>query len=155
AMDNGIESVQVYDRVLSPAQAEVGLYVTPRRLTERTELRGRLMGPSFPYGNTVEVAYSLRPLPAPPGLKALAARVILPQPSLWDPERPFLYRGPVELYEGGQMLQRVEVRHGLRQAVLGPRGLVWNGRPLTLRGREVQGPIGEAVARTWHDQGVN
>src|SRR5262249_42977924 len=115
---------------------------------------GRLMGPSWPYGDTVEVAYALRPVAAG-GVRALAARVVIPEPGLWEPERPFLYRGPLELWEDGRLCQQLELRHGLRQAVLGRRGLVWNGRPLPLKGREVRGTLAEAEARAWRAEGVN
>src|SRR5262249_21584482 len=124
------------DRSLSPAQAEVHVLVTPQQRTPATEVRGRLMGPNCPYSNTVEVAYALRPLPGAEG-DALVCRVIIPEPSLWEPESPFLYRGPVELWQDGSREDRVTVSHGLRQIQLGPRGLRVNGRPLTLRGREV------------------
>jgi hypothetical protein len=135
-MPNCIRDVEVCDRSLSPAQAEVHVLLTPDQRSPTTEVRGRLMGPSCPFSNTVEVAYPLRPLPDAEG-GALACRVIIPEPSLWEPESPFLYRGPVELWQDGARQDRVTVSHGLRQIQLGPRGLRVNGRPLTLRGREV------------------
>jgi hypothetical protein len=136
-MSNRIRQVEVRDRSLSPAQAEVYVLVTPEQRTPTTEVRGRLMGPSCPYSNTVEVAYPLRPLPDAAEGEALAGRVIIPEPSLWEPESPFLYRGPVELWQDGARQDRVTVSHGLRHIQFGPRGLRVNGRPLTLRGREV------------------
>lgn len=136
-MSNRIRHVEVRDRSLSPAQAEVHLLVTPGQRTPTTEVRGRLMGPSCPYSNTVEVAYPLRPLHEAAEGEAMACRVIVPEPSLWEPESPFLYRGPVELWQDGARQDRVTLSHGLRQIQLGPRGLRVNGRPLTLRGREV------------------
>ncbi len=135
-MTNRIRHIEVRDRSLSPAQAEVHVLVTPEQRTPDTEVRGRLMGPNCPYSNTVEVAYALRPLAEAGEGEALACRVIIPEPSLWEPESPFLYRGPVELWQDGSRADRVTVSHGLRQIQLGPRGLRVNGRPLTLRGRE-------------------
>jgi hypothetical protein len=132
-MSNRIRHVEVRDRSLSPAQAEVHVLVTPEARTPTTEVRGRLMGPSCPYSSTVEVAYPLRPLPGEG--EALAGRVVIPEPSAWEPESPFLYHGPVELWQDGARCDRVTVSHGLRQIQLGPHGLRVNGRPLTLRGR--------------------
>jgi hypothetical protein len=89
----------------------------------------------------VEVAYHFRPLPpgaaVPAG--AVAVRALIPEASLWGPETPFLYEGPVELWEEGRLLEKVAVRHGLRHVALGPAGLRVNGRPLSLRGRELAG----------------
>src|SRR5262245_33376418 len=61
-------------------------------------------------------------------------RVVIPEPSFWDTERPFLYVALVELREGGGWEARVSRHHGLRTFALGPRGLHWNGQSLTLRG---------------------
>jgi hypothetical protein len=132
-MPNRIRHVEVRDQSLSPAQAEVHVLVTPEARTPATEARGRLMGPNCPYSSTVEVAYPLRPLPAEG--EALACHVVIPEPSLWEPESPFLYRGPVELWQDGARCDRVTLSHGLRSLSLGPRGLRVNGRPLALRGR--------------------
>jgi hypothetical protein len=134
-MSNRIRHVEVRDHSLSPAQAEAHVLVTPERRTPATEVRGRLMGPSCPYSSTVEVAYALRPLPDEG--EALACRVVIPEASLWEPESPFLYRGPVELWQDGARCDRVTLSHGLRSLNVGPHGLRVNGRPLTLRGREV------------------
>ena len=66
------------------------------------------------------------------------SRVVIPEPSLWDPISPFLYHGPVELWEDGQRVEQITIRHGLCSKTLNTHGLRWNGRPLTLRSRDVQ-----------------
>src|SRR5690349_5726458 len=119
-MPNRVRHAEARDQALSPAQAEVHVLVTPEARTPATEVRGRLMGPSCPYSSTVEIAYALRPLPAEG--EALVCRVIIPEPSLWEPESPFLYRGPVELWQDGACCDRVTLSHGLRNLSLGPRG---------------------------------
>jgi hypothetical protein len=138
-MTNRIVHLELHDASTVPAEAEVRLVVVPERLTPTTEVRGRLMGPRCRFASTVEVAYHFRPLPpgaaVPAG--ALAVRALIPEASLWAPETPFLYEGPVELWEEGGLLERVAVRHGLRHLGLGPAGLRVNGRPLPLRGREL------------------
>jgi hypothetical protein len=139
-MQNRIRQVQVRNGSLNPAQAEVWITVMPEKQTPTTELRGRLMGPRCPYSSTVEVAYPLRlppPNHVPPGTPGLTMRVVIPEASLWEPESPFLYQGPIELWEDGRRCDQVVISHGLRAFLLGESGLRVNGRPLTLRGRNV------------------
>jgi hypothetical protein len=139
-VDNRIRQIEVCDRSLIPAEAEVWITVTPERHTSATEVRGRLMGPRCPYASTVEVAYPFRPLPPDrtlPGSTGVTMRVVIPEASLWEPESPFLYQGPIELWQDGQRCDQVKLSHGLRSFRLDERGLRVNSRPLTLRGRTV------------------
>lgn len=136
-MDNRIRQILVRDRSLMPAQAEVWITVVPEYQTPTTEVRGRLMGPRCPYASTVEVAYPLRPLPSPRSSSDLTVRAIIPEASLWEPQCPFLYEGPVELWQHGRCCHRIVVRHGLRSVQMNKRALLVNGRPLTLHGRTV------------------
>src|SRR5439155_23720798 len=122
-MSNRIQQVQVRDRSLDPAQAELWISVEAERITPTTELRGRLTGPRCLYAATVEVAYPLRPY-----LRRLTARVVVPEPCLWEPQCPFIYEGSLELWEDGGRCDRVEVQRGLRRILLGPGGLRVNGR---------------------------
>src|SRR5579864_8804454 len=122
-MTNRIHHIRVTDTRLDPAEAEVCIGVYPERLTSVTQVRGRLVGPRCPYATTVEVAYPLRELSREyesTGTPRLILRVVIPEASFWDPESPFLYRGPVELWEGGQRCDLVQVTHGLRTLGLGP-----------------------------------
>src|SRR5437763_15625817 len=118
-MSQRIRRVELSDPTLVPAEAEVWVTVHLDRLTPTTAVRGRLMGPTCRYAGTVEVAYPLRslgPSQKPPASEgpALTTRVVIPEPSFWDPESPFLYHGPVELWEDGERREQVTVRHGLR-----------------------------------------
>jgi hypothetical protein len=86
------------------------------------------------------VAYPLRPLSPsqkPVESAGLTRRVIIPEASLWEPQCPFLYQGPIELWQDGQHRDQVIVRHGLRSFQWQERGLYVNGRPLTLHGRRI------------------
>src|SRR4051812_27257434 len=97
---NQIRVITVFPQLHDPAEPEVWITVTPAFQTPTTDVRGRLMGPRCHYASTVEVAYPLRPFARPPeGLPALARRVVIPEASLWEPQCPFLYQGPVELWE--------------------------------------------------------
>lgn len=139
-MENRIRRILVRTVQLDPVQAEIGITVVPEQMTPTTEVRGRLMGPRCPYAATVEVAYPL--LPLAPGQKpmqpdGISQRAIIPEASLWEPQCPFLYEGPLELWQGGQRCDRAMVRHGLRSFQMKERGLHVNGRPLLLHGRTI------------------
>jgi len=135
-----MDFMEVRNPVLNPAEAEVWITAVPTDCLGGMELRGRLMGPRCPYSTTIEVAYPLQPLPLQSEKpRHLTARVIIPEPSLWDPESPFLYQGPVEVWKDHKRFFEMQMSHGLRQFQLGPRGLRWNSRLLTIRGVECQG----------------
>jgi hypothetical protein len=141
-MDNRIRRIEVIDHSLDPVSAEVWISVHPEHDTAATVVRGRLMGPRCLYSNTVEVAYPLRPMPArqeQPELSGLTARVLIPEGSLWEPQCPFLYQGPVEIWQDGQLADRVILSHGLRSLKRKEHVLFVNGRPLTLHGRRING----------------
>src|SRR4051812_37705766 len=154
-MSNRILGVRVENRSLDPVSAEVWIHVRPAELTPGTEVRGRLMGPSCPYSNTVEIAYPLRPLRAEaqkPG--KLSCRVVIPEASLWDTQSPFLYAGPVKLWQDGQLADRLPIRHGLRMFSLSPHGLRVNGKIILLDGRRVE-TLSESRAQLLRQQGCN
>src|SRR5438105_3893021 len=103
-MANRIRDFHLRDQLDDPAEAEVWVGVIPEQITPATEVRGRLMGPRCHYASTVEVAYPLRLfVRRPEGLPGLAMRVVIPEASLWEPESPFLYLGPIELWEDGKL----------------------------------------------------
>jgi hypothetical protein len=150
-----IRRLDVRNHSLSPALAEVWITVVPDEPAEGMEVRGRLMGPRCPYASTVEIAYPLRPLPGPACEEtALTRRVVIPEASLWDPQSPFLYEGPVELWQAGQCCDRVSLRHGLRQLALDRRGLLCNGLPLRLRGRH-EAPTTDDALQELRQEGCN
>lgn len=150
-MSNQILHVRLSDHSLDPAQAELRISVTAEHVAPTTELRGRLMGPRCAYAATVEVAYPLRPFVRP---DALSGRVVIPEPSLWEPSCPFLYGGAVELWQDGQRCDLTPIRRGLRRVLLGSAGLRVNGEPLVLRGRTVT-ECNEAQAESLRRGGVN
>lgn len=153
-MSNHILSITLRDHSLIPAEAEVRITVVPAFLDAATEVRGRLMGPRCRFASTVEVAYHLRPLVAQPDHSAITLRAIIPEASLWEPQSPHLYSGPIELWQGGQRCEVKQVRHGLRHVALGSRGLRLNGRPYQLRGKEVT-TLDEGTALALRESGYN
>jgi hypothetical protein len=156
-MSNRIVGLHAWNPVLNPAHAEVWVSVALASLASTTEVRGRLMGPRCVYTTTVEVAYPWREAGrqyASEGNPRLDVRAIIPEPNFWDPESPFLYQGPLELWQDGRRWETVTVRHGLRSFQLGPAGLRLNGRPLALRGLS-RTTCTEAEARALHQAGWN
>jgi hypothetical protein len=151
-MENRIRRIEVHDRSLNPVSAEVWISVLPEHLTATTEVHGRLMGPRCLYSNTVEVAYPLRPLPLhqkPPMPSGLTVRAVIPEASWWEPQCPFLYQGPIELWQDGQCCDRVILSHGMRSLQRKERGLCINGRPLTLHGRKIAACSDEEAAQLY------
>lgn len=153
-MSNRIVRVEIRDRSVIPAEAEVLLTVAPERLDGGTDLRGRLMGPRCQFATTIEVAYHFRPLLVPTGRPLITLRAIIPEASLWEPETPHLYTGPLELWQDGQRCEVVQLRHGMRSLSIGPRGLRINGRLHRLRGKAVEA-LDEAAALRLREAGYN
>jgi hypothetical protein len=81
-------------------------------------------------------------------------RVVIPEASLWEPESPFLYQGPIELWQDGRCCDQIVLSHGLRSFQLARRGLFVNGRPLTLRGRTISS-CSDDEALALHQSGCN
>jgi hypothetical protein len=153
-MSNRILHVSLRDRSLVPTEVEVHVTVEPERLDGATEVRGRLMGPRCRFAATVEVAYHLRRILMPTSRPAITLKAIIPEASLWEPETPHLYTGPIELWQDGIRCEVVPVRHGLRTVGLGPRGLRLNSKPIRLRGKEVSGCT-EVEALALREKGYN
>jgi hypothetical protein len=102
-MTNRIINIETHTQRLSPAEADLWVIVAAERTTAGTEIRGRFVGPKCALSSTIEVAYPLRPFERKPAeLAELAARVVIPEPSLWEPECPFVYDGVIELWQDGQ-----------------------------------------------------
>jgi len=152
-MTNRLQRLRVVTRNLSPVEAELMIVAEAAYVTPETELIGRFTGPTCAYSTTIEVAYPLRRWPQPVADLPLARRVVIPEPSLWDPISPFVYHSTIELWQGGDMHQRVQARHGLHFVALRPDGLRWNGKRLKLR--VAPGEVEESELPRLHEQGFN
>ena len=102
---------------LDPAETEIHLVASE-------PVTARLLGPRCRFASTVEVAYWFRPAPGLPG----TLRAIVPEPSFWDPESPFLYEAIVRTETGSETRRTL----GLRSIQLGPSGFAVERRPLHL-----------------------
>src|SRR5262249_11539683 len=95
-MENHIRRALVYQSRFDPAESELWITVVPDFPRSTTQVRGRLVGPRCRYSSTVEVAYPWREWSRQyekEGEPHLSSRIIIPEPSFWDPESPFLYQG--------------------------------------------------------------
>lgn len=138
-----------------PTEPEIWFGVVPEETSPTTEVRGRLMGPRCRYASTVEVAYSLRATAGNPlGLPGIVRRAIIPEASQWEPTHPFLYQGPVELWDEGRLCGERMVSCGVRYLHLGTRGLRLNGRLLQLRGVRRHQCTAEEMSEL-REEGVN
>lgn len=136
-MTNRIRKCHWYPRILDPTLAEVAVFVYPERLASRTQVRGQLTGPHCAYATTIEVAYPWRETARTyekEGEPHISARAVIPEPSLWEPQTPFLHEGTVELWDNGQLSDRLTIRLGLRDLKLSGRGFLLNGRPFAIHG---------------------
>ncbi len=116
-MSNKFRRVGARLQRLSAAEAEVWVIVEAEQVGPDTEVRGRLVGPHCPGVSTIEVAYPVRAFPRhPDGVPPLSRRVVIPDPALWEPERPYVYRAVVELWEDGRACDRAEFECGLKMA---------------------------------------
>jgi hypothetical protein len=136
-----------------PAETEVTVTVVfDDPDMEGLELKGRLAGPCTPLAETIEVPHPLKMAAADEGL--LRARVLLPDPCMWTPETPFLYRGPVEVWRHGQLRGRVQVQHGVKEMLLRQKGLRLNGEPFRLNCLQAKGVTAEDLPRL-RQHGIN
>src|ERR1043166_3181621 len=109
-MANRIRDGFVVNHRLDPVETELHIWVEVEEVTPTTEIKGRLMGPRCAYASTIEIAYPLRPVPdEQQEIRYLKRRVIIPEPSWWEPKLPFLYQGPLELWQDGELCERREI----------------------------------------------
>ncbi len=134
-----------------PAGAELRVFVRPEQINATTEIKGRLMGPRSAYAQTVEIAYPFRELAR---TEHILLRVLIPEPNFWEPKTPLLYEGPLELWQDGERVEQIRLRHGIRSVQLGPQGLRVNGKPFSAQGVIVPS-FTEENAQRWHADGIN
>jgi len=156
-MTNRIHHIFGMQLRVTPTQAEFCLSVYPEYCDANTTVRARLIGPNSAYASTVEVAYPFREKSrgkSEDGNLFIALHAVIPEPNAWDTSGPYLYRGDVELWQGNQCCGRQSLQYGFHSLTLGPRGLNWNEKPLTLRGRRTESLSG-AEAGEWRLSGIN
>ena len=151
-MTNRIRNVTVLNHRLDPHETELRILVKVENLTPTTEIKGRLMGPRNVHAATVEIAYPLKEMDR---AGHILLRAIIPEPSWWEPKIPFLYQGPLELWQDGEFCERVQIRHGINRFQLTSKGLRLNGKPLLVRGKAVETKMTESEVRELRNDAYN
>ena len=95
-----IRAVTVEPVRVSPAEAVLLVHIELDAPLPGAEPRGKLVGPRRPGVSTVEIAYTLQPLPAASDT-VLSLRAVVPEPNLWSAAAPFRYDGRAEVWAGG------------------------------------------------------
>jgi beta-galactosidase/beta-glucuronidase len=149
---NRIRDLVVLSHRLDPIETELHVHVKLEELTATTEIKGRLIGPRSAHAATIEIAYPLREIERQDNV---VLRVIIPEPSWWEPKTPFLYEGPLELWQDGVLCERVTIRHGIRALQLTSKGLRLNGKPFLIRGKIVEPSLTEDAAKSLREAGFN
>jgi hypothetical protein len=129
---NRIRDVVVINHRLDPISTVLHVHVKLDELTPATTLKGRLIGPRSMHASTIEIAYPLQEIER---TDHVVLRAVIPEPSLWEPASPFLYEGPLEVWQDGVLCERATIRHGIRALQLTSKGLRLNGKPFVLRGK--------------------
>jgi hypothetical protein len=144
-MSLAVRRIEIWTHRLTPALGEI-------RVTADAgvDVRGRLIGPRCRFASTVEVAYPLRPATGSDG----SFRALVPEPSMWEPECPFLYHGIFELWLDGRPIERETFSYGLRGLGRRSQSVFVNGRAFAFRlgGRA---PQTEREAMELRARGVN
>ncbi|MDQ6936917.1 MAG: glycoside hydrolase family 2 protein [Actinomycetota bacterium] len=143
----GVELVLLPSTFIADVFARPLAVLTPqRRIQVRFRLEGQPEGPDDAAGLELKVSVldgdrvvAQAATPAPTAWTAGAAVGELgvdglTDLQLWDTDHPFLYRVVVQLRRGAEVLDRVDVRTGLREARFEADGFFLNGDRVTLRG---------------------
>ena len=148
-----ISEIQVLNHRLDPTETTLHVLVEHgTNVPNDCQVRGRLNGPRCPFSTTIEIAYPLRERARG---DVIAMSTVIPEPSLWDPESPFVYAGFVELTRENVVLERVSFQHAIYWLQMTSKGLRLNGQPFVLRGKCIAS-IGDADSlRYLRDRSIN
>lgn len=146
--------IDVVPTHLTPAAAELTLVTVPDDMTQQDlELSGQVVGPSCAYAETIEVAYAVKPLPRDSDF--LRAHVVIPEPTFWSPQTPFLYSARLEIRQRAQELDKTSAAIGLKDLRLhAKKGMRLNGERIQFDGYFGRS-VTEEEARALHESGVN
>ncbi len=156
SQQENLRSVAIATKTLNPAEAEIQITLDFNAPVTQVDFRGRLMGPRCPYAETVEIAYNFTRLPRADSQEntSVTGRIIIPEPSLWDPISPMLYQGPIELWSGETPIVQLQVSMGLHSTQIGPKGLRWNGTLAKVHAKKAT-DFDPPTAKTLRREGIN
>jgi hypothetical protein len=106
-----IEQLTIQQKRLSTAEAELWVFVHVPEKISALQIRGNLIGPFCPNAQTIQIAYTIKPIrPAGVADNILVGRILIPEPNLWTAETPFTYEGNVELWDDGKLADIKPIR---------------------------------------------
>lgn len=112
-----IEQLTVQQKRLSPADAELWVFVHVAEIGETTQIRGSLSGPFCDGIQTIQIAYPIKRIqPDGYGDNVWTGRVLIPEPNLWSVATPFIYQGNVELWHDGMLTDMKPIRAAFKEA---------------------------------------
>jgi beta-galactosidase/beta-glucuronidase len=154
SMSQRIRALAVRPTRLTPTEAELMIDLHCSELHATSELRGRLTGPTCLYSTTIEIAHPVKAQSRERGQPILHGRVVIPEPAWWDAESPFLYHGPIELWEHESRVESVGLRLGLRHAEWKGEQLFWNGKQVAVKSQTLS-EIDESTLHSLRERGFN
>lgn len=114
---------------------------------------GRVEGPKCRYSHTLpaRIPVRFRGVRTTAGHSELVGEAIVPDPNMWTPELPFLYRAIVEVRRGDEIVAAYEQDFGIRP--LGVRGkrLVLDGKTWVPRAVRREVVVGDAPLELWRE----
>jgi hypothetical protein len=106
-----IQQLNIKQKRLSNAEAELSIVVEIDSPNDTTQIRGQLSGPRCPNAETVQLAYPLKQIQSSGNRGCiLTGKIVVPEPNLWTAEMPFGYEGKVELWHEGKLLESRQFR---------------------------------------------
>ncbi len=136
-----MREVQVVNHRLDPTETILHVLVEyGTDVPNECQVRGRLNGPRCPFSTTIEIAYPLRERSRG---DVITMSTVIPEPSWWDSESPFLYAGFVEIVRENVAVIRANFQHAIYWLQMTSKGLRLNGQPFVLRGKCIAA-IGDA-----------
>jgi hypothetical protein len=110
-----IRDIRIVNHRLDPHETELRVFVTVETATPDTEARGRLVGPRSVKASTIEISYPLRLVDRnrDESQTTFELRVVIPEANWWSPEQPFVYEGPVDIWQDGKVVEQRAISHGI------------------------------------------
>jgi hypothetical protein len=132
---NRLRGIDNCKLTVSPAAADVWFRVAVQRVTAGTEVRGRVVGPRSLYQQQRVESWPMRSVRhREQAGESLIARTAIPEPGLWSPDNPLLYRVVVELWQDRQLCEVCGFDLGFRRSDMGPGDVLVNQKPVHLQG---------------------
>ncbi|MCE9604463.1 MAG: hypothetical protein K8U03_06100 [Planctomycetia bacterium] len=150
--DAGDAEARVYV-LAAPIVAGDPSTVDQAELLAGLKITGRVEGPKCRYSHTLpaRIPVQFRGMKTTDGKSLLVGEAIVPDPNMWTPELPFLYRATVEVRRGAEVIASYEQDFGIRPLGVIGRRLVYCGKTWVPRvvNRDIVKPV--VPLEEWRD----